>query len=206
MNKFFYACTLIMLTACAALGIKPNPTTVVEAHFTALNAQDHTAVTKTYLPDQQSGMSTYTAATNLTTQALLVANVFGAETEQLIESIKNSPFSYTGLTYTVEEQVENTAVIKVTGNVTINVYDITVPYCDYVDVQYDEPSAQWYIDGVAPAKKIRFESMIQKKTAKFAELALTVGVSLLGGGSMTDPGTVKLILPYLFDQCTEQSS
>ena len=75
-----------------------------------------------------------------------------------------------------------------------------------MDVQYDEPTAQWYIDGVAPAKKIRFESMIQKKTAKLAELALTVGVSLLGGGSMTDPGTVKLILPYLFDQCTEQNS
>ena len=106
MNKIYFACTVFLLTACAALGIKPNPTTVVETYFTALNAQDHTAVTKTYLPDQQSGMSTYTAATNLTTQALLVANVFGAETEQLIESIKNSPFSYSGLTYTVEEQVE----------------------------------------------------------------------------------------------------
>jgi hypothetical protein len=198
-------CTLL-LTACAALGIKPDPTETAKNYYTALNAQDPAAVTKLYLPDQQSVMSTYGTFTTLSTQGLLLANVFGADTEQLIESVKNSPFTYANLEYSVAEQKENTAVVKVKGTVTVNVYETTVPYCDYVDVQYDEKTAVWYIDGLTDAKKIRFESMLQKKTAKFAELALTVGINALGGGSLTDPATVKLILPYLFDQCLEQNS
>lgn len=204
-RSFILICTLL-LTACAALGIKPNPAETAKTYYTALNAQDPTAVSKLYLPDQQSAMSSYGAAANLTTQGLLLANVFGVETEQLISSVKNSPFTYTNLEYTVVDQKDDRAVVAIKGNVTVNIYDTTVPYCDYLDLQYDEKTGTWYIDGLASAKKIRFESMLQKNTAKLAELALTVGISTLGGGKLTDPSTVKMILPYLFDQCPAQSN
>jgi hypothetical protein len=205
MKRIVLLAAVFVLVNCTALGFKPDPTDTAKAYYTALNAQDPTAVTQLYLPDQQSTMSTIGAATNLSTLGLLLANVFGAETEQLIHSVQNSPFSYSNLEYSVEVQKGNTALVKIKGNVTVNVYDTTVPYCDYVDLAYDEKDAKWYIDGLTEAKKIRFESMIQKKSAKAAELALKVGVSLLTGSSLTDPSTVKMILPYLFDQCPNPS-
>jgi hypothetical protein len=203
MQKAFLWLFVLLLPACSALGLGPNPADVAKLHYDALNSQDQAAVISTYLPDQQSSMSSFGAGTNIAIQVLTVSNIFGAETEQLVNSIKNSPFTYSNLEYKIVTQKANEALVQIKGNIKINVYDTTVPYCDYLDLQYVEEEKKWYIDGLTDAKKIRFETMIQKKTAKFAELALTIGLSILGGSSLSDPQTVKMILPYFFDQCSE---
>lgn len=203
MKKLVLLFCAMLLPACSVLNAFSGPVNTAKAYYDAMNAQDQTAVVKTYLPDQQSTMSSYGAGTNIAIQALTVSNIFGAETEQLVNSIKNSPFTYSNLEYTVIEQKNKTALVQIRGNIKINVYDTTVPYCDYLDMQYEDKEGKWYIDALNEAKKIRFESMIQKKTGKFAELAITVGLSLLGGNAMADPATVQMILPYLFDQCPE---